>query len=522
MPSISSTTSGLPSAASRIRSGVERLEQDRGRVHLAAAPPRSDVEELGPRHADEQDRGVPGPVGEVLDKIQERGLGPVDVVEHDDERPLAREVLEELAHRPDGVLGGARVVPGQEPADERADPVSLFGALEESCELGPGGPHVVGPLDAGGALDRFGDRVERDPLAVGQAPTPQDGRAGRGTAQELEHEPRLPHAGRAEEREQVRGPLADGAVECTLHEVELVLASNHRRVEMPRVALAGLSDRREPEGRDGLGLALQVERGDGLGLDRVPDEAVRRLAEEGVPWFGGLLEPGGDVHGVARDEPLAGGRIAGHDLARVHADAGREANAVVALELGVQVDERGVHAGCGADGAQSVVLVEPRDTEHRHDGVTDELLDGSLVPLDHRSHPVEVAGHDPSQGFGVQLLAEGGRAGHVGKDDADDLAGLAGALLGVGQRGRAVLAEPGSVRVLLAAGGAALHDRILEWWVDRRSLGFVRACSRAPPCPSPQRSADVARMRGVKLRARAREPVHHPRTVVPHVDPVGG
>ena len=74
--SISSTKSGLPSAASTIRASTsrrvrlrrrgsrpasrtrvgERLEEDRRRVHLAAAPARTDVEQLRPGHAEEQDR----------------------------------------------------------------------------------------------------------------------------------------------------------------------------------------------------------------------------------------------------------------------------------------------------------------------------------------------------------------------------------------------------------------------------------------------------------------------------------
>ena len=221
-------------------------------------------------------------------------------------------------------------------------------------------------------------------------------------------------------------------------------------------------------GRDRLGLALEVERGDGLDLDRVLDESVGRLAEEDLAGLGRLLEPGGDVHRVARDEPLAGARVAGHDLARVHADPSGEADAVIALELVVQLAERGVHAGGGAHGAQRVVLVQPRDAEHGHDRVADELLDRPLVPLDHGGHLVEVAGHDAPEGLGIEALAQRRRAGHVGEDDGDDLSGLAAGLVGgLGQGGRAVLAESGSVCVLLAAGWAAFHRPILDGGASR-------------------------------------------------------
>ncbi len=56
---------------------VQRLEQDRGRVELAAAPAGSAVEQLGSREANEQDRRVPSPVGDVLDEIEEGRLRPI-------------------------------------------------------------------------------------------------------------------------------------------------------------------------------------------------------------------------------------------------------------------------------------------------------------------------------------------------------------------------------------------------------------------------------------------------------------
>ena len=67
----------------------ERLEQHGRRVELAAAPGRPAVEQLGPGHAEEQDRRVAREVGDVLDQVEERRLAPVDVVE-DARRAAAR------------------------------------------------------------------------------------------------------------------------------------------------------------------------------------------------------------------------------------------------------------------------------------------------------------------------------------------------------------------------------------------------------------------------------------------------
>ena len=94
--SISSTNSGLPSAASRIRArlvrevgfaeevlqqelalaGFERLEQHRCGVQLAASPGGTHVQELGPGETDEQDRRVAGEVGDMVDQVEEASARP--------------------------------------------------------------------------------------------------------------------------------------------------------------------------------------------------------------------------------------------------------------------------------------------------------------------------------------------------------------------------------------------------------------------------------------------------------------
>ena len=76
---------------------AERLEQERGCVQLAAAPARSLVEELRARDAEEEDRRVAREVGDVLDEVDEDRLRPLQVVDHDDLRPLGCARLEQPA-----------------------------------------------------------------------------------------------------------------------------------------------------------------------------------------------------------------------------------------------------------------------------------------------------------------------------------------------------------------------------------------------------------------------------------------
>jgi hypothetical protein len=64
----------------------ERLEQDRRRVQLAAAPAGPPVEQLGPSQAEQQERRLAREIGDVLQQVEEGRLGPVDVVEHGHDR----------------------------------------------------------------------------------------------------------------------------------------------------------------------------------------------------------------------------------------------------------------------------------------------------------------------------------------------------------------------------------------------------------------------------------------------------
>ena len=85
-------------------------------------------------------------------------------------------------------------------------------------------------------------------------------------------------------------------------------------------------------GRDGVRLALQVQRVDGLGHDGVAHQPVGLPPEEDLARSRALLQTSGDVHRVAHDHGIGG---AGDHLTGVHADPAGEAHAVVAVELRV-------------------------------------------------------------------------------------------------------------------------------------------------------------------------------------------
>src|SRR5262249_31918778 len=71
----------------------QRRQCRRERVRVAA-PARPSLLELGPRSAEEDERRIAAPVGDVLDEVEQRVVGPVEVLEQQDERCAFRQRLE--------------------------------------------------------------------------------------------------------------------------------------------------------------------------------------------------------------------------------------------------------------------------------------------------------------------------------------------------------------------------------------------------------------------------------------------
>ena len=133
----SSMKSGLPPATSLMRSSTagdgvlleqlagqllgcvltERVDRERGVRREPAAEARPFLEELGTGRRQEEDRRVPHASGEVLDEIQQRGFGPVEILEADDGGLLRAERFHEASHRVEEhgtVLRCTRTEPGDD------------------------------------------------------------------------------------------------------------------------------------------------------------------------------------------------------------------------------------------------------------------------------------------------------------------------------------------------------------------------------------------------------------------------
>ena len=351
-------------------------------------PARPLVEQIGAREAEEQHGGAVNPAGEVLEQVEERRLGPVDVLDEDDERPAATELLEEAAHGPERLPARGGVCADCSEHARRHE-LAVLGVAHQLAHA------VVATKRA----DHLDERPERDPVAVGEAAAGQNRRVVAQGCAELRRQARLADACRPDDGEQATRICLDGPFVRVAQQLQLVLATDQRRVEAPRVRARAFDHGKHVPRGVRIALALESEVVAGLQHDGVLDEAARRLPEQDLSRARGLLQPLGHVDRVAGREHLAAAPVARDDLAGVDADADADPLAQVALQLLVQLRKRQTQLGRGAHGAQRVVFVQLGDAEDGHDRVADELFDGAAVPFEDGRHPLEeVRHHTPQSG----------------------------------------------------------------------------------------------------------------------------
>ncbi len=176
----------------------------------------------------------------MLHEVDEGGLRPLQVVDDDDLRTLGGTCLEQTAERDARLLGrrGDDVV--------RVDP-------ERSKHLD--------------------ERPVGDPVAVGEAATAQDVRGVADALEEVGDEARLADAGRAEEGEEPAGAVGDRVFVVAPEPLALALATDERRLQVPRERRGAAITSRRRNASTGSDLPFSDERLDGLDADGVADEA---------------------------------------------------------------------------------------------------------------------------------------------------------------------------------------------------------------------------------------------------------
>jgi len=347
----------------------ERLEKDRGRIHLPSSPAGAGVEELGPRHAEEKDWGLSAPVGYVIEEIEKSRLRPVDVVDDQHYRATSGERLYEPSYGAEGVFARHDLFARQ--PDRRRDRVHEPSCLSIRCE------HSTELGIRGDLLEDLDEWKVRDPVAVGETASPQDDRATL-RLDELEDEARLADSGRPEHREELARAVAHRARVRLDQLLQLTTSADEGRVEPSLEARHVGSHAEQPVGEERLRLALRLDRLDTFELERALRELPRRVTDEDVTRLCGLLEPCCNVDGVTRCERAA---LARHDLAGIDTHANLQLCPELVPQVSVETAKLLAQLVRSACSTERIVLVHDGDTENRHDRVTDELLHRAAVPL---------------------------------------------------------------------------------------------------------------------------------------------
>ena len=151
----------------------ERLQVEGGEVPLRGAPVGAMLPELRAREREDEDRRGSRPLEQILDEVEERCVGPLEVLEHHRDGQLLGHPLEELPPRREQVLPVPRLtlLEPEEMGQARFDPRALLGVgddlLEGDVELPPGFGRRLVLHDPGPHADLLGECPVRDTLAVG-------------------------------------------------------------------------------------------------------------------------------------------------------------------------------------------------------------------------------------------------------------------------------------------------------------------------------------------------------------------
>ena len=154
----------------------ERLEIDRGEVAVARTPGGAAFEQFRARVRDDVDGGVARPFEQVLDEVEQRGVGPLHVLEHHHGRVHRGQALEEQAPGREQVVAlVAAVLEREQVREPRLDETALLLVrqvlLDDRGELLPRRPRLLVLGDPGPHPHHVRKRPVGDTLAVGETPS---------------------------------------------------------------------------------------------------------------------------------------------------------------------------------------------------------------------------------------------------------------------------------------------------------------------------------------------------------------
>ena len=452
------------------------------------APARRAGRELGPGEDQHEDRHVARPVDEVVEEVEQAGVGVLDVLDQQHDRARSRPAARRTAaSRRTAPRGGSRAAVGGE---RHAEQPRRARSRRSSRSAGSG-TNAASPSPACSAATSagpprrcpsrcrtdLGERPERDAVAVGQAaaavPAHVVGQAV-DVLLELPAEPRLADAGRAGHDDQPRRRRRPRAWNSSLISAQLGVAADQRRLE----AVDALRCRRR---RTARASAATAATGSALPFSSCSPASSKPTAAA-ASRCGRRRRPGPCPASAAdctraavltaspatMPSPIAPSVTATSPVT-TPARAASSGAPTRRPSCGHRVDR----SSAGADGALGVALVRDRRAPDRHHGVADELLDHAAVALDHRAGALEVARQQLAHLLGVARLGQRGEADEVEEQHrADPALGhrrcAAGAAYGAAAAG-AVASKRGAALAAERCRGPGSAPQDGQAWLQRRA-----------------------------------------------------
>ena len=259
----------------------------------------------------------------------------------------------------------------------------------ERRELGAGRLGRVGLVQTRDLDERLGQGIERDALAVGEAPAAEDGRAIAELVEERRHEPRLADAPDAEDREELARPdrSRSGRTRSAGARAPAPARPSARRdAARTRRHRASTCDQ-----------AVRGHRSRSCPSGRAARRARRRPRRARARYVSSPSRISPECAACSRRAATFTASPVDHRRRRAPATTSpvftpiRQASVIPwsRSSSGSTPSSAVAHVAGGAHRAQRVVLMDLRHAEDGHDRVTDELLDGApwrrSVYASHRS-----------------------------------------------------------------------------------------------------------------------------------------
>jgi len=160
---------------------------------------------------------------------------------------------------------------------------------------------------------------------------------------------------------------------------ELGFSSDENRSQLPKPSESSFGFANEAPANNAAASSFDLDRFSVRELESTSRQGGCSIADNNVAGCGGLLEPRGDVHGVAGYEGAALAGASDDDF------AGVDANAQGKL-IAEQLSQLSSHRESRMQRTFGVILVCNRGSERCHDSITHELLDCATRRIDLGAH----------------------------------------------------------------------------------------------------------------------------------------